>query len=197
MTTPKTLLELSGADLEPAKLGVASLVLIDMQNEYLQGPIAVTDADAAVAHANRLLAKARDAGTTIIHIAHKGREGGLFDRGAERGQLIESLSPAEGEQVVEKTLPNAFADTRLKTLLDQAGNRDLIMIGFMTHMCVSSSARAALDHGFRVTIDADSCATRDLPDGSGGVIDAATLHKVALTELSDRFAVITWNHDWQ
>jgi nicotinamidase-related amidase len=99
--------------------------------------------------------------------------------------------------VVEKTLPNAFADTRLKTLLDEAGNKDLIMIGFMTHMCVSSSARAALDHGFRVTIDAESCATRDLPDGSGGVIDATTLHRVALTELSDRFAVIAWNHDWQ
>jgi nicotinamidase-related amidase len=197
MTTPKTLLELSGADLEPAKLGVASLVLIDMQNEYLQGPIAVTDADAAVDHAKNLLAKARDVGTTIIHVVHKGREGGLFDRSAERGQIIESLSPAEGEQVVEKTLPNAFTDTRLKTLLDESGNKDLIMIGFMTHMCVSSSARAALDHGFRVTIDADSCATRDLPDGSGGVVDATTLHKVALTELSDRFAVIARDHDWQ
>jgi len=69
------------------------------------------------------------------------------------------------------------------------------MIGFMTHMCVSSSARAALDHGFRVTIDADSCATRDLPDGCGSVIDAATLHRVALTELSDR--VIARNHDWR
>ncbi len=197
MTTPKTLLELSGANLEPAKLGVASLVLIDMQNEYLQGPIALTDAKAAVDHAQNLLAKARAAGTTIIHVAHRGREGGLFDRSAERGQIIEPLSPVTGEQVVEKPLPNAFTDTRLKALLDEAGNHDLIMIGFMTHMCVSSSARAALDHGFRVTIDAESCATRDLPDGSGGVIDATTLHRVALIELSDRFAVIARGHDWR
>ncbi len=197
MTTPKTLLELSGANLEPAKLGIASLVLIDMQNEYLQGPIALTDAKAAVDHAQNLLAKARAAGATIIHVAHRGREGGLFDRNTERGQIIESLSPVTGEQVVEKPLPNAFTDTRLKALLDEAGNHDLIMIGFMTHMCVSSSARAALDHGFRVTIDAESCATRDLPDGSGGVIDAATLHRVALIELSDRFAVIAKGHDWQ
>ena len=57
-------------------------------------------------------------------------------------------------------------------------------------MCVSSTARAALDLGFRVTIDANSCATRALPDGRGGTIGAATVHDVALVELSDRFAVI-------
>ena len=66
----------------------------------------------------------------------------------------------------------------------------------MTHMCVSSTARAALDHGFRVTIDAAACATRDLPDGRGGQVDAATLNDVALVELSDRFAVIARDHDW-
>ena len=196
MATPKTLLELSGANLEPANIDSASLVLIDMQNEYLQGPIEVTGADAAVEHARALLEKARNAGSTIIHVAHKGGEGGLFDRNAERGQIISSLSPTEDEAVVEKTLPNAFNDTELKKLLDQAGNKNLIIIGFMTHMCVSSSARSALDHGYRVTIDAESCATRDLPDGSGGVIDATTLHNVALTELSDRFAVIARNHHW-
>jgi hypothetical protein len=58
----------------------------------------------------------------------------------------------------------------------------------MTHMCVSSTARAALD--------ADSCGTRDLPDGAGGIIDADTLHKTALAELADRFAIIARDHDW-
>jgi nicotinamidase-related amidase len=57
-------------------------------------------------------------------------------------------------------------------------------------MCVSSTARAALDLGYRTTIVAAASATRDLPDGLGGVVPAATVHKVALVELSDRFAVI-------
>lgn len=39
MSKPKTLLQLAGANLDPAKLNSACLVLIDMQNEYLQGPI--------------------------------------------------------------------------------------------------------------------------------------------------------------
>jgi nicotinamidase-related amidase len=62
-------------------------------------------------------------------------------------------------------------------------------------MCISSTARAALDLGFRVTIDATSCATRDLPDGRGGSVAAATVHDVALVELSDRFAIIARDGD--
>ncbi|MFN5528620.1 isochorismatase family protein, partial [Bradyrhizobium sp.] len=74
--------------------------------------------------------------------------------------------------------------------LSASGRKNLLLAGFMTHMCVSSTARAALDLGYRVTIDADSCATRDLPDGRGGMLAAALVHDVALAELSDRFAII-------
>ena len=190
MSEPKTLLQLAGADLEPAQVDSACLILIDMQNEYLDGPIAGANADAAIAQAKGLLAGARAAGSPVIHVAHKGRAGSLFDRDAKRGQIVDELAPIAGENIVEKGLPNAFAGTPLQDQISACERNDLIICGFMTHMCVSSTARAALDLGYRVTIDADSCATRDLPDGRGGVIEAATLHDVALVELSDRFAVI-------
>jgi len=196
MSEPKTLLQLAGADLEPAKLNGASLILIDMQYEYLEGPIAVTDAAAAIANAKSLLENAREAGSPVIHIAHKGRAGGLFDRDAKRGQIVDELAPMAGEITVEKSLPNAFSGTQLQAQISNSGRNDLILCGFMTHMCVSSTARSALDLGFRVTIDADSCGTRDLPDGRGSVIEASTLHNVALVELSDRFAVIARDHRW-
>jgi nicotinamidase-related amidase len=190
MSNAKTLLQLAGANLAPSKLQDACLVLIDIQNEYLDGPIAVDGADGAVASAARLLASARTAGTPVFHIAHKGRVGGLFDRTAARGQLIDSVAPIATETVVEKTLPNAFAGTDLQARLAATGRKELILAGFMTHMCVSSTARAALDLGYRTTVVAAACATRDLPDGLGGVVAAAAIHKVALVELSDRFAVI-------
>lgn len=190
MAGAKTLLQLAGADLAPAKVRDASLVLIDLQNEYLAGPIAVHGAEVAIANAARLLASARQSGAPVIHVAHKGRAGSLFDRAAERGQIVAALSPLPGETVVEKGLPNAFAGTDLHAILTKAGRKDLVIVGFMTHMCVSSTARAALDLGYRTTIDASSCATRDLPDGRGGRIPAETLHEVALVELSDRFAIV-------
>jgi len=190
MTTPKTLLELAGADLALPSLADCSLVLIDIQNEYRAGPLALPEAEAAIASAERLLARARAAGSAIFHIAHRGKEGGLFDRSAPRGAIVEALTPRSGEIVIEKPLPNSFAGTELHAQLTAAGRKNLVLAGLMTHMCVSSTARAALDLGYRVTIDAASCATRDLPDGKGGAIPAALVHEVALAELSDRFAII-------
>jgi nicotinamidase-related amidase len=83
----------------------------------------------------------------------------------------------------------------LDAVLGGAARKNIIVAGFMTHMCVSSTARAALDLGYRVTIDAAACATRDLPDGAGGRVEADVVHKVALAELADRFAIIARNAD--
>jgi nicotinamidase-related amidase len=195
MTAAKTLLELADADLTPPRLRDAGLVLIDLQYEYLAGPIALPDARRAIVNTARLLARARAAGTSIFHIAHKGRSGGLFDRAAERGAIVTELAPLPGEPVIEKGLPNAFAGTDLQVQFAATGRKDIILAGFMTHMCVSSTARAGLDLGYRITVDANSCATRDLPDGRGGSIAAATIHEVALAELSDRFAIIARGDD--
>lgn len=190
MTAPKTLLELSGADLTPPTLSDSCLVLIDIQNEYRAGPLALPDAEPAIEAAASLLASARASGAAIFHVAHKGRAGGLFDREAARGAIVDSLAPLASEPVIEKALPNAFAGTDLQARLAASGRTNLVLAGFMTHMCVSSTARAALDLAFRTTIAADACATRDLPDGRGGTLDARTIHEVALAELSDRFALI-------
>jgi nicotinamidase-related amidase len=190
MTEPKTLLALAGADLRPARVSSATLVLIDYQNEYVAGPLGLPGALAAIQRAVWLLGLAREAASPVIHVAHKGRPGGLFDRSAERGQIIAALAPRAGETVIEKGLPNAFAGTDLHAILSKAARKDIIIAGFMTHMCVSSTARAALDLGWRVTIDAGACATRDLPDGAGSRVEADVVHKVALVELSDRFAII-------
>lgn len=190
MTAARTLLQLAGADLTPAKIGEASLVLIDLQNEYLAGPIALPDAEAAMANSAQLLASARQAGSPVFHVAHRGKPGGLFDRGAERGAIAAGVAPLASEAVIEKEQPNAFAGTELRDLLSATGRKNVILAGLMTHMCISSTARAATELGFRVTIDASACATRDLPDGKGGAIAAQVIHDVALAELSDRFAII-------
>lgn len=190
-STPKTLLELSGADLNPPPLGQSAVVIIDAQNEYLDGKLALPGVKPAVEAIATLLAKARAAGAPVIHVAHKGRAGGLFDRDGHGGAIIAAVAPAAGEAVVEKPLPNAFAQTTLDAELKKTGRTTLVIAGFMTHMCVSSTARAALDLGYKAAVVSDASATRPLPDPLGGVIPAEALHRAALAELGDRFAIIT------
>lgn len=193
MTGPKTLLEMSGAPLTPSALSAAVIVSIDCQNEYVNGALALPGMASALAECARVIAAARAAGTPIIHIAHRGKAGGAFDPDAPRGQIAEPVKPAEGETVIWKPLPNAFAQTDLDAAVKATGRKELILVGFMTHMCVSSTARAALDLGYRCTIVESACATRDLPAPGGGTIGAAELHRASLAALADRFAIIAPN----
>jgi nicotinamidase-related amidase len=58
-------------------------------------------------------------------------------------------------------------------------------------MCVSATVRAATDQGFMSTVAADTVATRDLPDATGGdTIAAEVINRITLAALSDRFAWI-------
>lgn len=195
MTAPKTLLELAGADLTPAALSESVLLLIDCQNEYRSGFLPLTGVDAAVKQAAVLLSRARGLGVPVVHVKHVGRAGGAFDPDGPGGAIMDELSPEAGEPVVEKGLPNSFAATVLQETLTGIDRKSVIIVGFMTHMCVSTTARAALDLGYRTTVVASACATRDLPRPSGGVLAAADLHDAALTALSDRFSVIAANAD--
>lgn len=186
--TPKTLFQLAGRALHPPRLSEAVLVLIDYQNEYLAGPLRLDGVEEAVARAADLLAAMRSAGGRIVHVAHRGAPGGLFDRAAERGAFIPALRPFEGEPVVEKTRPNGCSDTDLAARIGPAGT-PILVAGFMTHNCVSSTVRAALDLGYAITVAGDACATRDLPSRDG-VIPAARIQAAELAALGDRHALV-------
>ena len=187
----KTLLELAGAPMTPTSLSKSVLILIDAQNEYFDGPLKLTGVEAAAEVIATLLARARAAGTPVVHIRHKGRPGGAFDLDASRGQIHASVAPVDGEIVIDKPLPNAFADTNLAEVLNGYAGRTPIIAGYQTHMCVSATTRAALDLGYLSTVVIDGVATRDLPDPvNGGVISAKDLNASALAALADRFAIL-------
>ncbi|HEV7307628.1 cysteine hydrolase family protein [Ensifer sp.] len=183
-----TLFTLAGVTLTPPPLGEATLVLMDYQNEYLEGPLRLVEPEAAIEKARQLLAAARTAGAKIIHVAHRGSAGGMFDRSAHRGAIVDALAPMAGETVVEKTRPNGFSDTNLAEVVGPAGT-PVIFAGFMTHNCVSSTARAAKDLGYGITIAADACTTRDLPSATG-TIPARALHEAELAGLADHHGAV-------
>ncbi len=190
MPDPKTLFELAGVPARPHRLEAAAVVMIDAQMEYVTGRLPLAGIEAALDEGTRLLAAARASGRPILHIRHRGGAGGLFDPESEFFAIAPQVAPGEGEPVLDKAAPNAFAGTELDDRLKAAGVSTLIVAGFMTHLCVSSTVRAALDLGYACTVLAPACATRDLPDGAGGVVPAAELHRAELAALADRFAMI-------
>jgi nicotinamidase-related amidase len=194
---PKTLLELAGVTPVPARLADAVLVVIDAQHDYVDGRLPLAGVDAALDEIGRLLARARALGTPIIHVVHHGKgAGGLFAPGSRGIEIASPASPAPGEPVLTKSLPNAFASTDLADRLHALHRSSLVLAGFMTHMCVEATARGAIDLGLKATVVAAATATRDLRDPlDGTTIPAAEVHRNALAALADRFATIVGSCD--
>lgn len=187
----KTLLEHASASAEDVDLNTAALILIDYQNEYVTGTLALGGAEQALSQARDILDAFRAADAPVFHVVHHGQpDAKLFNPKTNLVDIHEAVSPVASEPVIVKSLPNAFSGTDLATQLAACGRTNLVVIGFMTHMCVSSTVRHAAENGFRVTIVAEACTTRDLPDplSADTNIQATSVHAAALAALSDRFA---------
>jgi nicotinamidase-related amidase len=184
MMTLTTLRSIAGLPAGATPLSQSALVMIDCQNTYRDGVMRLVGVEPALDEARRVLERARAAGTPVLHIVHDAGPGSPYDVRAEIGQFADKVAPAD------ETFPNAFAMTDLHERLRALGRQDLIFTGFMTHMCVSSTVRAAFDLGYRSTVVGNATATRNLPVGSDGVVEAPALHKASLSALADLFAVV-------
>ncbi len=189
---PPTLMRIAGIPETAAPLSNSVLVIIDAQREYVDGTLPLNGIGESLTEASKLLARARAAGTPVVHVLHRGGAA-LFDPNGPYFPEVAPLAARPGETVVEKTLPNAFAGTGLQAALTRTGRTNLIVVGYMTHMCVSSTVRAALDLGYRTTVVAGATATRDLPDGRGGILPAQAIQAASLAALADRFATVVQN----
>lgn len=188
---PASLLQIAGVALPPPAFSRSVLVVVDAQREYRDGGLPLAGMAAAVTALTALLAAARAAGAPVIHVVHVGRAGGaLFAPDSVFSEILPEAMPEAGEDIVAKTLPNAFTGTELQNRLARVGRRELIIAGFMTHNCVSATARGALDLGYRSVIPAAATATRDLPDPLGGIVPAALVQQACLAALADRSATV-------
>jgi nicotinamidase-related amidase len=183
-----TLRALAGLPAEPVTLAESALIMIDCQNTYTRGPMELVGVQAALDQAAELLDRARSAGIPILHIQHDDGEGGLYDVRGDNGAIVDRVAPREGEPVIVKNFPNAFVGTNLHEQL-MGGPQNLLLAGFMTHMCINSTARGAFNLGYAPTIVAAATATRSLP-GVGGEVSAEALQAASLAGVADLFAVV-------
>ena len=197
MAEPKTLLQMAGASSAPPPLSESTVVVIDAQREYTDGKLPLSDVQPALDEIGKLLRRARALQVPVIHIVHQGKPGGAFGPDTPGFEVASPAAPAPGEAVVHKSLPNAFASTDLASRLAALKKPNVLLVGFMTHLCVEATARASIDLGFKATVVASATATRALPDPLGGeeLSSAAEVQRNALAAIADRFATVTPNVD--
>ncbi len=186
----KTIRELAGMNNTPAAIANSALVLIDCQNTYRQGVMQLDGVEPALEQCRILLERFRTAGRPVIHIQHDAGAGSPYDISTPIGAISDIVAPSGDEQTVVKKYPSSFERTGLDLMLKQLGVNDLVLAGFMTHVCVNSTARAAFNLGYRPTVIASATATRSLPFPGGADVPAKSLHDASLAALNDMFAVV-------
>jgi len=163
-----------------------ALIIIDIQNDYFpEGVLTLDGVEIAAQKASELLKIFREQKLPIVHIQHENTmpEMGFMLPGSFGQKINDSVKPKKLEACFTKHYPNAFWQTELEVYLNKLNIQHLVIVGMMTHMCVSSTARAAMERGFLTTVIQDACATRSI-EFDGSVISGKTVHKTALAELT-------------
>ncbi len=167
-----------------------ALLLIDVQQAFDDPAWGPRNNPGAEANLLRLLAAFRAAGLPVVHVKHDSVELASTLRPERPGNALKpGFEPREGEPLFGKSVNSAFIGTGLEAWLRDRGITGLVVGGFITNHCVSTSARMAGNLGFRTAVVSDGCATFDFRD-AGGVIPAETMHRIGLAELQGEFAEV-------
>jgi nicotinamidase-related amidase len=174
----------------------AALVVIDVQNEYVTGglPIEYPPVEQSLAHIGAAIDAAHVSGLPVVLVRHTEPDptGGLFVQGTPAWQLHEVVAGRPYAVVIDKTLPGAFTGTELEDWLRARDIDQLVVAGYMTHMCVDTTTRQAMHLGLEVTVLEDATGTIDVDDD----LPAALVHRVELGVLGDGFAEVTTTASW-
>ncbi|KAF4975213.1 hypothetical protein FZEAL_7970 [Fusarium zealandicum] len=186
MTAALSFRDLIGVPPSTASTSDSTLIIIDAQNEYAEGQLKVEKVAESRKAIASLLEKYRAANGKIIHVTHATPDGApVFTPGTRLAQEFDELAPKDGEKVVQKNFPGAFAGTDLEDHLEKIGSNKIVLTGYMAHVCVSTTARQAAQRGYDVVIAQDAVGDRDIPG-----VDAEQLTRVALSEIADAFGTV-------
>ncbi|TSA55588.1 MAG: cysteine hydrolase [Planctomycetaceae bacterium] len=169
-----------------------ALLLVDIQNDYFpDGSMELSGSVEAGVQAGELLRVFRQKSLPVIHIQHiSTRQGAAFFLPNMKGvQIHESVAPIEGETVFQKNYPNSFRETPLLEYLHQQQISQLVIVGTMTHVCIDTTTRAAVDLGFQCLLAYDACATKSLSFG-GETVSAEHVQTSFLAAINGLFAKV-------
>ncbi|WJV50686.1 isochorismatase family protein [Streptomyces flavofungini] len=171
---------------------VQALIIIDTQSGFVTGDEAVPGARHLLSRVEQLLAKARAAGALVIQLQNDGPDGTLDEPNTPTWELHFPVDTERGELLFRKTVDDGFEETELEDVLREEGVTALTVCGVMSEMCLSATARTALDLEFRVVIAHDAHGTYDIPAAPGisDAIPAATVSRVAEWALGDEVEIV-------
>ncbi|RJE20881.1 Isochorismatase family hydrolase [Aspergillus sclerotialis] len=190
MSSTQSFRQLIGLPPSTASIQDSTLIIVDAQNEYASGHLKVKQVDQSRKVIADLLSRYRSGGNgkNIVHVVHEvPADAPVFTPGTALAEEFSELTPQPGEKIVKKNFPSSFAQTDLHEYLTGLGDlgKKIVLVGYMAHVCISTTARAGNELGYDVLIAQDGVGDRDIPGVKG-----EDLVPVVLRELADAFGTV-------
>jgi len=181
-----------------------TLVIIDAQNEFSdKGQRPVPAFSEAVEVIKQRVARARKVKSPIAWVRHFNRpdESPAFMPGTWGAEFLPGLKPelnSPVEKEFHKEVFGAFTGTQLQQWLKEIGSEEILITGFYTHGCVSTTAREGLMAGLIVRIDPQATGTRAMEFPGLGEISAEQSRSAAVLHLQNMGVIVeSWEGESQ
>lgn len=167
------------------------LLLLDIQIAMLTPPPkGVHSAKTVRENVWRILSHARSASPPplIVHVRNTGEKGDADEPHTPGWHLV--FPPLPHEPVIDKLKNNAFAGTRLPSLITP--DAEIVVVGMQTDYCVRATCSAALGRGNEVLLIKGAHATYDgMQAWNGGIkIPASKIEADTEAELEEAGVVL-------
>jgi nicotinamidase-related amidase len=146
--------------------GQSALIVIDVQNAVIED---AWDRDGVVARIGALVDRARVEGVPVFYVQHEVPSYPPMARGGEGWRIDDRIAPQEGDWLISKQYPDAFASTPLADTLDAMDVTHLVIAGAQTDGCIQATIYRAIAEGWHVTLASDCHTTSDRTWEGGGV----------------------------
>jgi nicotinamidase-related amidase len=174
-----------------------ALMIIDGQNEFsATGQRPVPNHAEAIKVIKERVSDARREGRPIAWVRHHNRpdESAAFIPGTWGAEFSPGLGPdlsrGDNEAEFQKDVYGAFAGTNVGAWLKTHNVDEVLLVGFYTHGCLSTTAREAIMLRLGVSIDLNGTGACDLMHELLGKLPANEVRRSALLQLANMDASI-------
>lgn len=169
---------------------IPTLVLVDMQKEYVANAraLSLSDVEPALANCRRALAHARSARIPVAFVRWRGTSP-FFNPATPFSGWIDGFEPTRDDAVFERGRPSCYASAPFADMMAHAGNH-IVLAGFAGEAACLATVIDAFHRGQRLTFLEDASASHGL-----GEFDAFEVHSV-ISRIVELYGDVCSTHSW-
>jgi len=180
------------------KIPRRALVVIDVQNEYVDGNFRIEypPVESALSNIGKAIDAARQYQIPVIMVQHVlPADAPIFAEGGRGVQLHQTVAERPHDLLVTKILPSAFSAEGFEDWLIAHDIDTLTVVGFMTQNCNDATIREAMHKNYLVEFLPDAAGSLSYKNRAGHAT-AEEMHRIITVVMESTYAATIPTDEW-